>query len=402
MKTSRKAALTFIFITVLIDITGFSLIFPILPKLIAQLAHGDISTAASYGGWLASAYAIMQFFFAPILGNISDRYGRRPVLLCALLGFGIDYIFLAFAPSIEWLFVGRIIAGITGASQTVASAYVADISSPEERSRNFGVLNAAFGVGFIIGPVIGGLLGYYGTHVPFLVAAGLSLLNFLYGYFILPESLSPENRRRFEWKRANPLGAFQHLRKFPAVSGLIVAFTVFSIANHSMESVWSYYTIKKFDWDEKMIGYSLGCIGLLFALAQGTLPRLVLPKLGDKTTTHIGLLLAALGFLLFAFASKGWMMFVFLLPFITGGIAGATLQGIISNKFPDDEQGELQGSLSSLLSITTIIGPLMMTSLFAYFTGKHTPVYFPGAPFFFSALLTLGSVALTIRSLRNS
>lgn len=401
MRTSRKAALTFIFITVLIDVTGFGLIFPILPKLIAQLIHGDISTAAGYGGWLAFSYAIMQFVFAPVLGNVSDRYGRRPVLLCSLLGFGIDYVFLAFSPTIEWLFVGRIIAGITGASHTVASAYVADISSPEERSHNFGLLNAAFGVGFIIGPVIGGLLGHYGTQVPFLAAAGLSLLNFLYGFFILPESLSEENRRTFEWKRANPLGALQHLKKFPAVSGLIIAFTLFSIANHSMESVWSYYTMKKFGWNETMIGYSLGCIGILFALAQGGLPRLVLPRIGDKMATHIGLLLAALGFILFAVASEGWMMFVFMIPFIMGGIAGATLQGIISNQFPDDEQGELQGSLSSLLGITTIIGPLIMTALFAYFTGEKAPLYFPGAPFFLSALLTLGSVALTIRSLKN-
>lgn len=402
MRTSRKAALTFIFITVLIDVTGFGLIFPILPKLIAQLIHGDISAAAGYGGWLAFSYAIMQFFFAPVLGNISDRYGRRPVLLCSLLGFGIDYVFLAFSSTITWLFVGRIIAGITGASHTVASAYVADISAPEERSHNFGLLNAAFGVGFIIGPVIGGILGQYGTHVPFLAAAGLSLLNVLYGFFVLPESLSQENRRPFEWKRANPLGALQHLRKFPAVSGLLVAFTLFSIANHSMESVWAYYTMKKFQWDEAMVGYSLGCIGFLFALVQGGLPRWILPKIGDKAATHAGLLLAALGFMLFAFASEGWMMFVFMIPFITGGIAGATLQGIMSNQFPADEQGELQGSLSSLLGITTIIGPLLMTSLFAYFTGTQAPFYFPGAPFFFSALLTLGSAVLIFRSLKDS
>ena len=280
MLKNRKAALSFIFITLIIDVTGLAIIIPVIPKLISELIDGNVSDAAGYGGWLGFAYAITQFVCAPVLGNLSDRFGRRPVLLFSLLGFGIDYIFMAFAPTIGWLFVGRIIAGLFGASITTASAYIADISTPENRAQNFGMIGAAFGLGFIIGPVIGGVLGEYGARIPFFAAAGLSLLNALYGYFVLPESLLPENRRAFEWKRANPLGAFKQLRKYPEVSGLVISLVLIYVAAHAVQTTWTYYNIEKFGWSEKMIGYSLGLVGLMVALVQGGLIRIVIPKLG--------------------------------------------------------------------------------------------------------------------------
>lgn len=390
MATNRKAAIGFIFITLLIDVTGLGLIIPVMPKLIEQLLHtSDVSKASQYGGWLTFAYAIMQFLFAPVLGNLSDKYGRRPVLLCSLLGFGIDYLFLSFAPTITWLFVGRLIAGITGASFTTASAYIADISTAENRAQNFGMIGAAFGLGFILGPLLGGLLGELGPRVPFLVAAGLALLNFAYGYFVLPESLAMEHRRAFEWRRANPLGSLLQLKKYPAVAGLVASLALVYLASHAVQSNWSFFNIEKFQWTPKMIGISLGMVGLLVGGVQGGLVRIVNPKLGNEKSIYIGLGLYALGLLLFAFASQSWMMFVFLVPYCLGGISGPALQSIISGHVPPNEQGELQGALTSIMSATAIIGPPMMTNLFAYFTAPGAPVYFPGSAFLLAAVLML-------------
>ncbi|HLL44423.1 MAG TPA: TCR/Tet family MFS transporter, partial [Segetibacter sp.] len=371
MAKSTKAAIGFIFITLLIDVTGFGLIIPVFPKLIEQLIHGGISEASKYGGWLTFAYAFMQFLFAPVLGNLSDKYGRRPVLLFSLAGFGIDYILLSIAPTIGWLFLGRIIAGITGASFTTATAYIADISTDENRAQNFGMIGAAFGLGFIIGPVIGGVLGQYGARLPFVVAAVLALLNALYGYFVLPESLGKENRRPFSWKRANPLGSLIQLKKYPSMGGLIGALVLVYIAAHAVQSTWTFINIEKFQWTEAMIGYSLGMVGLLVAIVQGGLMRFINPFLGNERSVYVGLTLYALGLLLFAFASQTWMMFVFLIPYCLGGIAGPALQSIISGQVPSNEQGELQGALTSLMSLTSIVGPLVMTYLFAYFTKNN-------------------------------
>lgn len=402
MIRNRKAAIGFIFITLLIDITGLGLIIPVMPKLIEDLLHtSDISKISEYAGWLTFAYAITQFVFAPILGNLSDKYGRRPVLLFSLLGFGIDYLFLSFAPTIGWLFVGRIIAGVTGASFTTASAYIADISTNENRAQNFGMIGAAFGLGFIFGPMIGGLLGELGPRVPFFVAAGLALLNCAYGYFILPESLDKEHRRAFEWRKANPIGSLLHLRKYPAVSGLIISMILIYIAGHSVQSVWSFFNIERFNWSSKMIGISLGIVGLLVAGVQGGLVRVMNPKIGNEKSIYLGLGLYALGLLLFAFATQEWMMFVFLVPYCLGGIAGPALQSIISGYVPPNEQGELQGALTSLMSGTSIIGPLMMTNLFAYFTKAKAPVYFPGAAFFLGALLMIASTYYAYKALHS-
>ena len=402
MIKNRKAAIGFIFITLLIDVTGLGLIIPVVPKLIENLLHtSNISKVALFGGLLTFSYAIMQFLFAPVLGNLSDKYGRRPVLLFSLLGFGLDYILLAFAPSIGWLFVGRIIAGITGASMTTASAYIADISTPETRAQNFGMIGAAFGLGFIVGPMIGGLLGEMGPRIPFLVAAGLALLNAAYGYFVLPESLDVSNRRAFDWKRANPISSLKNLSRFPAVAGLIVSFFLIYVASHAVQSNWSYFNIEKFKWSPKMIGISLAVVGVLVSLVQGVLVRFVNPKIGNERSVYVGLGLYTIGLILFGLASQSWMMFVFLIPYCLGGISGPGLQAIISGTVPANEQGELQGSLTSIISITSIVGPLVMSNLFAFFTGPIAPFYFPGAPFMLAALLMLLSCFFAYKALRT-
>ena len=401
MAGKRSAALSFIFVTLLLDVIGFGIIIPVLPTLISQLIGGSLSEAAQYGGWLMFAFSVMQFLFSPVLGNLSDRFGRRPVLLFSLFGFGLDYLLLAFAPNIAWLFIGRILAGITGASMTTGTAYIADISEPEKRAQNFGMVGAAFGLGFIIGPVIGGVLGQFGPRVPFYAAAGLTLLNWLYGYFILPESLSAENRRPFNWKRANPVGSLLHLKKYPVIAGMVGSLIFIYIAAHATQSTWAYYTMEKFGWNEDWVGYSLGFVGLMVAIVQGGLIRIINPKLGAKRSVFYGLALYAVGFLLFAFATKGWMMFAFLVPYCLGGIAGPALQGIISIQVPGNEQGELQGGLTSLVSATSIIGPPLMSNIFAYYTSNKAPVYFPGAPFLLGAVLTVVSIILAVRSLKN-
>lgn len=402
MSLNRKPALGFIFITLLIDVTGLGIIIPVMPKLIQELTGGSVSEAASDGGWLISVYAIMQFFCAPIMGALSDRFGRRPVLLASLFGFGLDYLLLAYAPTLGWLFLGRIIAGIMGASFTTAGAYIADISTPEKRAQNFGIIGAAFGLGFILGPVIGGLLGDLGSRVPFLFAAALTLLNWLYGFFILPESLKPENRRTFEWKRANPLGTLRSLFRYKVIAGLFFALAFVYISAHAVQSNWAYYTIEKFSWTERAIGISLGVVGLVFAVVQGGLIRIIIPKLGQERSVYVGLGLYALGFLLYGLATEGWMMYAITVVYCLGSIAGPALQGIMSGTIPANEQGELQGGFTSLMSIASIIGPPVMNELFSFFSREDAPVYFPGAAMLLGALLTLISALLARRTLKKN
>jgi MFS transporter, DHA1 family, tetracycline resistance protein len=399
MQQNRKAAIGFIFITLLIDVTGFGLIIPVFPKMIAGMIGGDISDASQMGGVLMAAYAAVQFLFAPLVGNLSDQYGRRPILLCSLFGFGVDYIFLCFAPTIEWLFVGRIVAGIFGASFSTATAYIADISNNENRAKNFGMIGAAFGVGFVLGPVLGGLLGQIHLKLPFYVAAGFCFLNWLYGFFILPESLQPENRRPLNWRKANPIGVFRNLKNYASILGLIVAYAFLSLAAHAVQSNWNYYTIHKFNWNELTVGLSLALVGLLVGGVQAGLTRVVNPILGNKKSIYIGFSLAVVGLVLFAFASSTWMMFVFLVPYCLSGIAMPALQSLISGGVPPNEQGLLQGALTSIQSGAAIVGPLAMTSLFKHFSAKNGAVYFPGAPFILGALLTsisLVAVYLTL------
>lgn len=397
----RNSGLIFIFITLLIDIIGLGIIIPVLPTLLQELTGASVSEASLEGMALLFAYSAMQFVCAPIIGGLSDRYGRRPVLLASLFGFGVDYLFLAFAPTYGWLFIGRAVAGMMGASFTTAGAYIADVSTPETRAQNFGLLGAAFGLGFIIGPVLGGYLGTLGTRVPFMAAAGLSLANWLYGFFILPESLKPENRRKFEWSRANPIGSLMNLKKYPIILGLVASLILVYISAHAVQSNWPYYTKEKFHWDPKMIGNSLAVVGLVFAIVNGGLIRLIIPRLGNERTVYVGLGFNATGFLLFALATQSWMMFVFTVIYCFGGIAGPALQGIISTQVPPNAQGELQGALTSLMSLTSIIGPPLMMGTFYLFTNKKASIYLPGAPMLLGAVLTIIATLLARSTLKK-
>lgn len=401
-KKQKSAAIGFIFITLLIDITGWGIVIPVVPKLIQELIDNpDLSVASQYGGWLSFAYAGMQFIFASVLGGLSDKYGRRPVILFSLLGFSLNFMIQALAPTIFWLFVGRLFSGVTGASITTASAYIADISTDEDRAKNFGMIGAAFGLGFIIGPVIGGVLGQYGARIPFYAASILCLVNFLYGWFILPESLDKENRRPFNWRRANPVGSLLQLRKYPQILGLIAALIFVYIAGHAVQTNWTFYTMYKFNWTETLVGISLGISGFMAALVQGYLIRYIQPKIGNEKSIFYGLTLYAVGMLLFAFATQSWMMFAFLIPYGLGGIAGPALQSVISVEVPRNEQGELQGALASLVSLTAIIGPPLMTNTFYYFTHDSAPFIFPGAPFFLGFILMSASAVIVYYVFRN-
>lgn len=402
MTVNRKNALTFIFITLLLDIIGIGIIIPVVPELIKSLTGEGVSEASRYGGWLIFSYAVMQFICSPIVGNLSDQYGRRPVLLLSLTGLGLDYILHALAPTLLWLFIGRLVAGIMGASFTTATAYIADISDPEKRAQNFGLIGVAFGLGFIIGPVIGGIAADQSPRLPFYVAAALTLLNVMYGYFVLPESLPKENRRQFDWKKANPVGSLRHLFKYPVVAGLVTSLILVYIAAHAVQSNWSFFTMFRFGWTAKEVGYSLGVVGVLVALVQGGLIRILIPRWGKINSIYVGMLLYAIGLLMFAFANQSWMMYAFLIPYCLGGIAGPALQGIISEQVPANEQGELQGALTSLVSVTSIIGPLMMNNLFATFSAQDAPVFFPGAAFMAGALLTLVSTYFAYKTLSFS
>lgn len=402
MAEKRTAALSFIFVTILLDVIGIGIIIPVIPKLISELTGAGLSDASKYGGWLVFSFAIMQFTFSPIIGSLSDRFGRRPILLFSLLGLGLDYLLQAFAPTIAWLFLGRILAGITGASFTTATAYISDISTPEKKAQNFGLVGAAFGIGFIIGPVMGGIFAQWGSRIPFFVAAVLSFVNLLYGYFVLPESLSKENRRNFDWKRANPISSVLLFKKYPVISGLVSSLFLLFLAGHAVQSNWSYYTMFKFNWTETLVGYSLGFVGVLVAIVQGGLIRIIIPKFGQTKALYAGLALNCLGLALFSIAFEGWMMYAILIPYALGGIAGPAIQGIISNQVPSNEQGQLQGALTSLMSLTSIIGPLLMNNLFAYFSKESSIFYFPGIPFAVASLMIFISLLLSIQSNRKN
>lgn len=398
--TQRAPAIGFIFVTLLIDVIGFGIIIPVMPNLIQSMTGGSISEAAQTGGWLLASYAITQFLFAPIVGGLSDRFGRRPVLLAALFGFTIDYLFLAYAPTIGWLFAGRIIAGVMGASFTTAGAYVADISTNENRAQNFGFVGATFGLGFIVGPLIGGVLGDLGPRVPFFVTAGLTAVNFIYGLLFLPESLKPENRRPFEWKRANPLGTMISVMRYKGVAGLFASLAMLSVAAHAVQSNWAYYTIEKFHWTPTLIGISLAVVGFMFAGVQGGLIRVAIPRLGQQRAAYLGLLLYAAGFFLYAFATQSWMMFAITVVYCLGGIAGPALQSIMSAEIPPNAQGELQAAFTGLMSLCSVFGPLLMNSLFAYFVSTAAPVYFPGAAMLLGGVMALVSCWMCYQTLK--
>ncbi|MEI1276918.1 TCR/Tet family MFS transporter [Leptospira venezuelensis] len=402
MTVPKKSALQFLLFTLLIDFIGFGIIIPVVPNLLKDMLQGNLSTAAVYGGLLSFTYAITQFFCAPIIGGLSDRFGRRPVLLASLFGLGIDYAFLALAPNVFWLFVGRIIAGITGASYGVAGAIIADISPPEKRSQNLGLVGMAFGMGFIIGPIIGGLFSEFGPRAPFWVASSLSLLNWVYGYFVLPETLIEENRRKFNWVMANPFGSVVAFFRYPGpLSGLVLSLFLIFVANHCMETSWSYFTMNKFQWTATKIGFSLAVVGASLAVVQGGLLRIIIPKLGQKNSAYLGIFARVVMSALFAFAWEEWMLYALLVPFSFCFIATPAIQGYISNHVSPTQQGEFQGIMGSMMSLSSILGPLLMSFVFSYFTREGIQPYFPGAPFIVSSFLAILSLGIAIISFRK-
>jgi DHA1 family tetracycline resistance protein-like MFS transporter len=402
-RTAGRGAFVFVFIAVLIDAVGFGIILPVLPRLIMQLTGLPIDRAAQYGGALAFVYALMQFFCAPILGNLSDQFGRRPVLLFALLALGCDYLIMGCAPVIGWLFIGRMIAGVAGASFTPAYAYVADISEPARRAQNFGLLGAAFGIGFILGPAIGGLLGGLGPRAPFFVAGALALANVSFGYFALPESLPRELRRPFHWARANPLGTLVQMRKLPAVSALLAALFLWQLGHQVFPSTWAFYGITQFHWSSREVGYSLAFVGLVMAIAQGLLTRTLIPRLGgERRAAAAGMAAALIAYLGYAFATQGWMVYVVSLSAFLFALTYPSMNALASQQTPANAQGELQGAVACLYSLSSIVGPPLMTQVFSYFTAPTAPVFFPGAAFLAAAALTIACALLFAKAARTA
>jgi len=388
-----KLTLACILITILLDMIGVGIIVPVLPELLEELTGGSVAEAAIIGGYLVFTYAFMQFIFSPVLGNLSDRFGRRPVLLASLLGLTFDYLMMSFAPFVWYLFIGRVISGIAGAAVATATAYMADITPAHKRTHRFGLIGAAFGLGFIIGPVLGGELGEYGPRVPFYAAAGLAFANFLFGVFVLPESLPKLNRRKFDIRRANPFGAVLSLRRYPVVIWLLGILFLFSLAAQAYPSVFNYFTIEVFSFSSSQIGRSLGAFGIGFALCQAFVVGPVVKRIGETPVVIIGMLAATAAFAGTAFTSQeSWLYFYIMLGAISG-LAAPAINGVLSRQVPDNAQGELQGAVNAANSLATIIGPLAATQIFGYFTHHNTPVpYFPGAPFLAAATMLIAAV----------
>jgi DHA1 family tetracycline resistance protein-like MFS transporter len=401
-KAPRRAAIAFILVTLFIDILGIGIIIPVLPELVKHFVGGSTALAGRYVGVIAASYATMQFFFAPVLGSLSDRFGRRPILLVSLFGLGIDYLIQGFAPTIWWLFAGRVLAGIMGASFTTANAYIADISKPEDRARNFGLLGVMFGLGFIFGPALGGILGSVNLRLPFFVSAGLALVNWLYGFFVLPESLSPENRSAFSWRKANPWGSIRHLRTYPLVAGLAVAFVLAALAQRGLENVWVLYTGHRYGWDERTNGLTLALVGVTAALVQGLLVRPAISWLGERRCIRYGLGVSAIALLGYGLATEGWMILVIIVFGSLAGVAGPAIQGMVAGTVSASDQGKVQGALTSLTSLTSIIAPLVFTAgLFSYFTSPGAVFHLPGAPFFLGATLCFAALVWLWRLFRR-
>jgi MFS transporter, DHA1 family, tetracycline resistance protein len=390
----RKAAMVFILLTLFLDILGIGIIIPVLPELIKQFVGGSTSDAGRYVGTFGAAYSLMQFTFAPLLGALSDRFGRRPILLASLFGLGVDFLIQGFAPNLWWLLIGRVMAGMMGASITTANAYIADISTPETRARNFGLVGVMFGLGFICGPALGGLLGGYHLRLPFFVSAALALLNWLYGYFVLPESLPAEHRSEFSWRKANPFGSLKLLKQYPLVAGLAATFVCMSLAQRGLENVWVLYTGYRYGWNEQTNGLMLGLVGLMAMLVQGGLVRPIIKRLGERRTVMFGLSISALAFLGYGSATQGWMIPCVIIFGAFGGVTGPAIQSLVAGSVSPMDQGKTQGALTSLMSLTNIIAPLFFTAgLFSYFTSDAATISLPGAPFLVgSVLLVLAQV----------
>ena len=386
-----------ILVTVMLDAMGIGLILPIMPDLIREVRGGTLANAALWGGLLASSFAVMQFVFGPIVGSLSDSYGRRPVLLISLFFMALDYLVMAVAGSIWLLIAGRIVGGITAATHSAASAYMADISAPDKKAANFGLIGAGFGVGFVLGPLIGGLLGEFGTRAPFYAAAGLSALNFILGFFVLKETVTDKIRRRFAWSRANPFGAFTHLSHMPGVRLQLLAFLAYSVALYVYPAIWAYFTQARFGWSPQTIGISLAIYGISAALVQVVLIRVMLARFGERRTVYFGMVFDAASCILLAIVTSGTLALALTPIAALGAVVTPAMQGIMSRRAGEDAQGELQGVLTSVHALATIISPLMMTTAFAAFTAPTAPVQFAGAPFILAAVLVFAALAIFLK-----
>ncbi len=418
----REAAIAFIMVTLFIDILGIGIIIPVLPELVKELVGDDpvgaaastglvvdaaaptasegvltdeqtFSRAGRYVGVIGATYALMQFFFAPVMVALSDRFGRRPVILVSLFGLGIDFLIQGFAPNIWWLFIGRVLAGIMGASFTTANAYIADVSTDETRARNFGFVGMMFGLGFTIGPALGGFLGGINLRLPFFAAAGLALVNWMYGYFVLPESLPREKRSGFRLAHIHPFGSLAQLRVYPLVAGLAAVFVCKSLAQRGLENVWVLYTGYRFEWDASTNGMALGLVGVMAIIVQGGMVRPVIRRFGERKTVIIGTIISAVSFLGYGMASQGWMIPCIIIGGAFGGVAGPAIQSLVTGTVDETEQGKIQGALTSLTSLTNIVAPILFnTFLFSYFISAAAPVHLPGAPFLVGAVLLTLSI----------
>lgn len=398
---TSKYAVTFVFITVLLDMVGFGMIIPVQPAIIQEVGHVDIAHASYIGGWMFFAFSATQFLFGPALGNLSDAYGRRPLLLIGVFGLGVDFLITALAPNLFWLFFGRTFAGLCGGSYVIANAYIADVTPPEGRAKAFGMMGAAFGLGFVIGPAIGGLLGAYGPRVPFFVAAGISFLNFLFGYFVLPETLKPEQRRSFEWARANPFGTFKVFQNYRGVLPLCAVLFMYFFATSVYPAIWPFWGMAKFGWDAKMIGLTLAGFGIMMALTQGILTGPTVKALGEWNTALLGLVTAVVGAVGYGWAPSFGFILLFLVLHAGEGFVHPMLSALISHRVPDDAQGELQGGLSSIMSISMLLGTVFFSQTFGYFMSGAAGFVSPNVAMYVSAALSVISLVLFLTSAKR-
>ncbi len=398
---SAKPAVIFIFITLFLDIFGIGVIVPVLPNLVKELQNGNEAAASHAVGWLGALYALMQFVFSPAMGSLSDRFGRRPVILVFLLGSGLDYLVLAWAPNMAWLVGARIVSGITGANFTAASAYIADVTPPEKRAAGFGMIGAAFGLGFIAGPAVGGLLGEHNSRLPFLVAAGVTLVNWLYGLFVLPESLAPENRRAFDWSSVNPFRSLLALRRWPIVIGLAGSQFLMNLAHNIYPCLWVLYTGHRYGWGSRAVGLSLGLVGITSAIVQGGLAGRILGEIGERRGVILGLTTMGCGLMAYGLAPAGWMIYVIIALAAVGGVGGPAEQALISKAVPANEQGAVQGALNSMVSVAGVVAPLLWTSIYAWSINLDAHPDWSGLAFLVGGAVSFLAIWPAVRAFRK-